>query len=70
MSKLERQWLELTSEKCAVVEVSEQIGSKFRGGNGWALSWLGVISSKLYDDSLETWSVINHYFDRDINCFP
>lgn len=34
MSKLERQRLELTSEKCAVVEVSEQIASKFRSGNG------------------------------------
>ena len=57
MSKLERQWLELTSEKCAVVEVSEQIGSKFRGGNGWALSL--------------TWSYILKaiwWFVRDMKC--
>ena len=29
-----RQWLELTSERCAVVDVSEQIAAKFSDGNG------------------------------------
>ncbi len=35
----ECQWLELTSERCAVVDVSEQIAAKFSDGNGWALAW-------------------------------